>query len=74
MAEVKKLGKAKTFVIAAMNDNKVSIEEAVQTFESLASLSKLQTNFRAKKNTQMQPNFSCTFQAFVESLQFSESS
>lgn len=31
-------GHAKTFVMAAINDNKVSTEEAVQTFESLAAL------------------------------------
>ena len=39
-AEVQKFiskGNAKTFAIAAINDNKISIEEAVQTFESLAS-------------------------------------
>ena len=44
MAETKKFiqkGTAKTFSLAAINDNKVSIEEAVQTFESLANLSKL---------------------------------
>ena len=36
LAETRKLTcKGKTFALAALNDNKVSVEEAVQTFESM---------------------------------------
>lgn len=40
MAETSKFtSKGKTFVLAAINDNKVSVEEAVQTLESMQCLS-----------------------------------
>ena len=49
MAEVQKFnlkGTAKMFAIAAINDVKISIEEAVQTFESLGNLAKLQGSLK----------------------------
>ena len=52
---------AKIFAIAAINDFKVSIEEAVQTFKSLGNLSKLNGSLKPNKNLAMQPEFSCTF-------------
>ncbi len=44
-------GAAKTFAVVAINDNKVSIEEAVQSFESLATLSSLTCSFKPLKKS-----------------------
>ena len=58
----------------AETDNKVSIEEAVQTFESLGDLARQQYTLRPQKSQSMQPDYSCTFQAFLESIQLAEAS
>lgn len=72
MAETAKFtskSSAKTFAVAAINDHKISTEEAVQTFESLASLQRLTSTLKqGKSSPSPQPEFSCTFQAFIDSL------
>ena len=51
MAETQKFtSRGKTFTIASINDMKVSVEEAVQTFESLQNMQKIPVNLKKKSN------------------------
>ena len=59
---------AKTFAIASINDCKISTEEAVQIFESLACLQRTTCSFKKTKSVASQPELSCTYAAFVDGL------
>ena len=75
MAETSKFtSKGKTFVLASINDNKVSVEEAVQTFESMQCLSQVKSTFKATKTTATMPNHCCSYQAFSDALKLQASS
>ena len=42
-------GAAKTFAMVAMNDNKASVEEAVQSFECLEAIKQLSCSYKPCK-------------------------
>ena len=59
----------KTFSLAAINDQKVKIEEVHTVLKSLRCLSKLPVVFKRKVNATGKPENSFTFNRFMATLQ-----